>query len=135
MKFNNLITVLASLTILVFVMTGCEQKVYYDIDFIVKNNCEEQIRIDYSVRVCSSIDNGCSPQDLSDLINVNQSIELCVKDNMSEDGNIEDVFYELDIYKGTEISNLSFWNSEKLTEAKYDDRIEYVLTVDSTFFE
>jgi hypothetical protein len=135
MKFTRLKIILASLTILAFATTGCEKKNYYYIDFNVKNNCTEQIKVDYSVRVCSSIDNGCSPQDFSDLINVNQTMELYVKDNMSEDGNIEDVFYELDIFKGSKKSNFNFWNSEKLTETRYDDRIEYALTVDSTFFE
>ncbi|MEA1873795.1 MAG: hypothetical protein U9N51_05125 [Bacteroidota bacterium] len=128
-------TVLAVLIILVFVMSSCEKKTYYDVDFFVKNICEEQIKVDYSVRVCSSIDNDCSPHNFSDLINVNQSMELYVKDDMSDDGKIEDVFYEFEIFKGSEKSNLDIWNSEKLIETKYDERIEYILIVDSTYFE
>ena len=135
MKITNWKIKLSSLILLLFVMSGCEKKTYYDIDFIVQNNCEETIRVDYSIRICSSINNDCTPQDFSDLINEFQNIELYVKDNMSEDGNIEDVFYELDIFKGTVKSNMNFWNTDKLVEKKYDGKIEYILTVDSAFFQ
>ena len=120
---------------IIFLLIGCEKKEYYDIDFIVKNNCEEQIKVDYTIRVCSSIDNECSPQDFSDIILQSQSIELYVRDNMSEDANIEDVFYKLEIFKGTEKSNKEFWNTDKLIETKFEDRYEFVLTVDSSFFQ
>jgi len=129
-------TKLLSFVLFVFVLTGCyEKKTYYDIDFIVQNNCGEQIRVDYSIRICSSIDNGCSPHDFSDLISQDHNIELYVRDNISDDGNIEDVFYKLDIFKGEKKSNVIFWNTEKLVETKYDNKVEYVLTVDATFFQ
>jgi len=135
MKITNWTMLLSSLVLLMIIVSGCEKKTDYDIDFIVQNNCDEGIRVDYTIRICSSIDNECVPEDYSDLINQSQNVELYVKDNITEDGDIENVFYKLNIFKGTEKSNLNFWNTGKLIETKYDHKIEYVLTVDSAFFK
>lgn len=127
--------ILLALMIILFFMLSCKKKTYYDIDFIVENNCGEQINVEYSIRICSSIGNSCSPQDFNDYISPNQSVELYVKDNMTEDADIQNAFLELNIIKGSETSDYIFWDSDKLSKTKYDDRIEYILTVDSAFFK
>jgi len=79
-------------------MTGCKKNTYFDIDFIVQNNCAEK-KVDHTIRIYSSIDNNYLPEYFSDLINQRQSLEFYIKDSISDDRNIENVFYKLDIIK------------------------------------
>lgn len=133
MKLFYSIILLAVLSL--YCVTGCKKEKSYDIDFIIKNNYSQTINVIYKVKICSSINNGCEPQQFQTLVAFNSSSQLTVEDKTSiESPDIKSVFQQFEIYNNGIKSTYDFWPTSKISKTNYDDRIEYVLTVDSSFF-
>ncbi len=128
---NFIFLIFATLTL---ISCDFEDSETFDVDFYVKNNCNEQIKIDYTIRIMSQI-NGLTFKDFSESINKGGRVELYVRDNISKDANIKGVFFEFDIYKGETKSEYDFWDTNNLQKTTFDNRIEFILNVDTTFFK
>ncbi|MBI5541860.1 MAG: hypothetical protein HY951_17520 [Bacteroidia bacterium] len=123
-----------SVFLLMLIITGCKKEKNYTVFFIVNNNCNQQLKIDYAIRVCSSQETGCSPQKMTDYVIAKKQQQLYLTDLLADDGDIKSLFYLFEIYKDGTKSAFDFWNTNKLVKTKYDKRLEFVLTVDSTFY-
>ena len=119
--------------LMMVVCIGCETNSYKKTEFFLKNDCPYSIEVKTSALVRYS--DGYKEESLSDIVQSGQLLSirrLDVTDNFA----IKDVFTKIEIYKGTTKSSYDIMNKDNWVKTlSSDDKDEFTITVDSTFFK
>jgi hypothetical protein len=121
------------IALLLFICIGCEKDNYKKTEFFLKNSCNYSIEVKSSALVRYS--DGYKEESLTDIVQNGQLLSMRKLD-VSEDFTIKDVFTKIEIYKGTTKSTYDVMNMDNWVKTlTSDDKDEYTITVDSTFFK
>ncbi|GHU74557.1 hypothetical protein FACS189413_19320 [Bacteroidia bacterium] len=120
--------------ILFFVMLlsiSCEEKEYYQGEFVIINNCREAIDVFSVGRNAPSLPQG---YEIHDIVLANERLSLR-KIQISNQAHVNDVFVYIKIYKNSVPSaknpiEQNYWRVER-----NGDKLIHTLIVDSSFFE
>lgn len=117
---------------LLFVQCGKDNK-KWDSDFIVHNTMDDDIEV-YSSAYTSSQINGQQLASFTDVVTPNTKFVLRNID-ANEDPEMDGIFHEVIISKGGVESAVNALDNSRWTKTKVnDDKFEYVLKVDTTYF-
>ena len=120
-----------------FIITGlffsCEKDNYKKTGFFLKNNCNHSIEVKSSALVRYS--DGYKEETLTDIVQSGQLLSMRRID-VSDNFAIKDVFTKIEIYKGTIKSSYDIMNKDNWVKTlSSDDKDEFTITVDSSFFK
>ena len=120
------------IALLLFICIGCEKDNYKKTEFFLKNSCNHSIEVKSSALVRYS--DGYKEESLTDIVQYGQLLSMRKLD-VSEDFTIKDVFTKIEIFKGTTKSTYDVMNKDNWVKTlTSDEKDEYTITVDSTFF-
>lgn len=110
-----------------------EKEKFYDSDYVVHNTMSEEISV-YSSAYSYSQINGQTLVSYTDYISPGERFVLRNKD-AKEDASLANLFHEMKIFRGNEQSPInplqnSLWSKTRIG----DDKFEYTLRVDTTYF-
>lgn len=121
------------IALMVVVCTGCEKDNYKKTEFLLKNSCNHLIEVKSSALVRYS--DSWKEENLTDIVQSGQTLSLR-KIDVSDDFAIKDVFTKIEIYNGTNKSSYDIMNKDNwIKTLSSDDKDEFTITVDSTFFK
>ena len=131
MKPQIVASVLICLAVL-FIRCGKDNK-KWDSDFIVHNTLDNEIEV-YSSAYTSSQINGQQLVAFTDVVAPNTKYVLRNID-ARQDPEMDGIFHEIKIYRGGVESPVNALENSRWTKAKVnDDKLEYTLKVDTTYF-
>jgi hypothetical protein len=121
------------IALMIVVCIGCEKDNFKKTEFFLKNNCNHSIEVKSSALVRYS--DGYKEESLTDIVQSGQLLSMR-KIDVSDNFAIKDVFTKIEIYKGTTKSSYDIMNKDNWVKTlSSDDKDEFTITVDSTFFK
>ena len=121
------------IALMIVVCVGCEKDNYKKTEFFLKNSCYYSIEVKSSALVRYS--DGYKEESLADIVQSGQLLSMR-KIDVSDDFAIKNVFTGIEIYKGTTKSSYDIMNKDNWVKTlSSDDKNEFTITVDSTFFK
>lgn len=121
------------IALMIVVCISCEKDNYKKTEFFLKNSCNYSIEVKSSALVRYS--DGYKEENLTDIVQSGQLLSMR-KIDVSDDFAIKDVFTKIEIYKGTTKSSYDIMNKDNWVKTlSSDDKDEFTITVDSTFFK
>lgn len=118
--------------------TGCDkEEEILEVSFAVVNLTNGTLLIEYDfIAIDCELTNDCGiRQEISDLAPPNSTRNLFITDEVEVGVDIETLFNRFQLYKDLEPSNFDFWDTDKLTQNQSNGSLNYILTVDETFFQ
>jgi hypothetical protein len=121
------------IALFLIISIGCNKETYKTSEFFLKNSCDFPIEVKSTVLVRYS--DGHKEESKTDMVQGGELLSMR-KIDVSESFTMKSVFSKLEIYKETtkstnDIMNKEYWVKTSST----DNKDEYTLTVDTTFFE
>ena len=118
---------------MIVVCIGCEKDNYKKTEFFLKNSCNHSIEVKSSALVRYS--DGYKEESLTDFVQSGQLLSMR-KIDVSDNFAIKDVFSKIEIYRGTTKSSYDIMNRDNWVKTlSSDNKDEFTITVDSTFFK
>jgi len=121
------------IAILAVICFSCEKENHNKTEFLLKNSCNYAIEVKSSAIVRYS--DGYEEKHLTDIVQSGQLLSLRILD-VTEDFAINDVFTNIEIYKGTIKSTYNVMDKNNWDNTSSSGEMDtFTITVDSTFFE